>query len=87
MGILSNWNKIEILIMFWRAKFDQMLLVVTLESVESSQCVIGLLHKKLWSGAERGSWAPERGSQASERGSLASERESLASERGSLAPE
>ena len=50
MGILSNWNKIEILIMFWRAKFDQMLLVVTLESVESSQCVIGLLHKKLWSG-------------------------------------
>ena len=50
MGISSNWNKIEILIMFWRAKFDQMLLVVTLESVESSQCVIGLLHKKLWSG-------------------------------------
>ena len=49
MGISSNWNKIEILIMFWRAKFDQMLLVVTLESVESSQCVIGLLHKKLWS--------------------------------------
>ena len=50
MGISSNCNKIEILIMFWRAKFDQMLLAGTLESVESSQCVIGLLHKKLWSG-------------------------------------
>ena len=36
--------------MFGRAEFDHMLLVVTLESVESSQCVIGLLHKKLWSG-------------------------------------
>ena len=29
MGILSNWNKIEILIMFGRAEFDHMLLVVT----------------------------------------------------------
>lgn len=46
MRTSSNWNKIEILIMFGSAKFDEMLLVVTLESAESSQCVIGLLHKK-----------------------------------------
>ena len=39
--------------MFSSAKFDKMLLVVTLESAESSQCVIGLLHKNFGKGASK----------------------------------
>ena len=46
----SNWNEIEICNESGSNKFDKIQLVVTVEFVQASQCVIGLLPLKGWSG-------------------------------------